>query len=108
MLFNFKSVVHSLKLVTYLFLSRSFDNIIHDIAEKYEHIELKMTEELWNYICCLILKVSFIFLNEDDRRTVEIYMLFNFKSVVHFLKLVTYLLLFRSFDNIIHDIGREI
>ena len=61
--FDFKSVVHFLEFVTYLLLSRSFGNIIHDIAEKYEHIELKMTEELWKYICCLILKVSYIFLN---------------------------------------------
>ena len=67
MFFDFKSVVHFLEFVTYLLLSRSFGNIIHDIAEKYEHIELKMTEEL------------------------EIYMFFNFKSVVHFLKFVTYL-----------------
>ena len=63
MFFDFKSVVHFLEFVTYLLLSRSFGNIIHDIAEKYEHIELKMTEELWKYICFLILKVSFIFLN---------------------------------------------
>ena len=61
--FDFKSVVHFLEFVKYLLLSRSFGNIIQDIAEKYEHIELKMTEELWKYICCLILKVSYIFLN---------------------------------------------
>ena len=62
MFFNFKSVVHFLKFITYLLLSRSFDNIIHDIAEKYEHIELKMTENLWKHVF-LILEVSFIFLN---------------------------------------------
>ena len=76
MLFNFKSVVHFLKLVTYLLLSRSFDNIIHDIAEKYEHIELKMTENCGN-------------------------MFFNFKSVVHFLKFVTYLLLYAQVSPLI-------
>ena len=61
MFFNFKSVVHFLKFITYLLLSRSFDNIIHDIAEKYEQIELKMTEKLWKHVF-LILKVLFIFL----------------------------------------------
>ena len=48
--FDFKSVVHFLEFVTYLLLSRSFGNIIHDIAEKYEHIELKMTEEQWKHV----------------------------------------------------------
>ena len=62
MFFDFKSVVHFLEFVTNLLLSRSFDNIIHDIAEKYEHIELKMTENLWKHVF-LILEVSFIFLN---------------------------------------------
>ena len=38
--------------------------IIHDIAEKYERIELTMTEEPWKHV------------------------FFNFKSVVHFKKYI--------------------
>ena len=62
--------------------------------------------------CCLFCPINILlhtlnsalyfvlFRTEDDRRTVQT-SFFNFKSVVHFPKFVTYLLLSRPFDIII-------